>query len=1038
MDVIKAIKSMSSLVNKIVLFILFTALADTASAQQQISFNINAGWHLDKVLLELSKEAGINITFNPDDVKRVSVRVQSFNNRSLTDILDVILTGTSFKYKLNGNKLLIFKRPPDASQKKIIDHVIPAPAQENRSFIVSGRVVNESGTPMVAATVKLSEINQFFTTDVQGNFNMLISGVKNGGSLTFEVSYVGYRKFTQKINNLQQDTILPVISLKEMSLRLKDISVTANRNFEGSSNSSLMISREVIEQTPALSLNDLLNQIPNRVVSAPSLQQVQNITLRGSYMSTVNNKGAFELNNSFGVAIIMDGNVLSNNMNMQSSNPGRYGLSGSFLTSGTSYGLSGTGNNTVYTGDYAFGGIDLRQIPPDNIESIEVVSGVAAAKYGDLTDGAIIIERQAGISKGYFRTQLRDNATSYSFSKGFRLSEKAGIMNASLSYVNSYAEARDQLKAYSRINGNVIWTNFYGKSRRLKNTTIVDYGRNLDGIKRDPDDPASTKVRFDSWNFSVSDKLAYRINGPFIKTMSLNFRYSEGHQYSYRENKVNNAYVLYTNENTTGIHEGVYDKGIYTAQSIIDGRPVGFTASLDFNAGYNTGGITHFLTFGGNYNYGRNKGLGQVVDPAYPRATAAVSTGPLSSSRAERYYNFDRAVAQQDIGVYVEDIFKTMIAERYLHVRSGVRMDIQNGFISGSPRINANYEVNKALRIGLAYGVAYKSPALAQRYPGPTFIEIPVLNAYTGNVAESQALIYVQRYDASNKELRSSRNQTLELSAQYKENGFSMSMNIYSKWSRNGINTQAYYDVKELPVYTAEVQSGAKPIVTQTGTRKVLLTTHVFKNNLYSNSNGIELIVTSPKITAIATSLNLSIGFNRTHYKNTAPEWTTVTDGVNNTLDDYAMTGRYPSANYVTSFSNGRITSITHIPKIRLILQFIAECNFLQKTIRAAQSGIPTAYYTNALDFVEIKNFDKNNAMYGHLYKPESELNAESVPGMIMNYHLSVGKEIHKRFKFSFNVYNVFNYQPYYISSVGTYNFPNASPTFGAELSIKI
>ena len=46
--------------------------------------------------------------------------------------------------------------------------------------------------------------------------------------------------------------------------------------------------------------------------------------------------------------------------------------------------------------------------------------------------------------------------------------------------------------------------------------------------------------------------------------------------------------------------------------------------------------------------------------------------------------------------------------------------------------------------------------------------------------------------------------------------------------------------------------------------------------------------------------------------------------------------------------------------------------------------------------------------------------------------------ECSKRFKFSFNVYNVFNYQPYYINSSLSYVYPNQAPTFGAELSLKL
>lgn len=1003
-----------------VINILVLLLLTMVCGAQTIDFTVTKGTPLDQALMALSARSGMHITFNPDDTKQVSLKAQTYHQHQVSYIVSNMLQGTGFNYRLQGSRLVVYKQGPPVKPAQVI----------HKARIVSGRVLNEEGTPLPAASIRITELNQFSTTGAQGDYHLLLSPFS---SFTMEISYVGYQQQTIKISTGPTDTILPNTVMKEVSLRLKDIAVTASRSFEASSNSSLMITREMIEQTPALSLNDLLNQIPNKQITPPSLQNVQNINLRANYYSTQKNKGEFELSNAFGVAIVMDGNTLSNNMNMQTFNPGHYGLSGAFLSSPNSYGLSGAGT-TAYTGDYTYGGTDLRQIPPDNIESIEVVSGVASAKYGDLTDGAVIIERQAGISKGYFRTQLRDNATSTSFNKGFRLSEKAGVMNAGFSYVNSYADLRDKLKAYSRINGNLIWTDYFGKQRRFKNTTIVDYGRNLDGIKRDPDDPTSSKVRFDSWNFSISNKAAYRVSSRFIKNISLNFRYSEGHQYSYREWQINEPYVLYTDATTTGIYEGIYDKGIYTALSIIDGRPVSMTSSLDVSNEFKTGRISHFLTIGGNYNYGKNKGLGQAIDPSRPRSTAGINGN--SAARSERYYDFSTVIPQRDFGFYAEDVFNVLLNGRYLHVRAGARVDVQNGYATASPRININYEASRQLRVGVAYGLAFKSPGLAMRYPGPTFSDIPLLNAYNGNVNESESRIYVYRFDPSNKDLRSSSTQTIELSAQYKHKGFSFSSNIYGKWSRNGIGTIRQHEVLELPVYSAEYQPGSKPVVTQTGTRNYLATTQTFRNLLNTNSQGVELIMNTPKVNAIETSFNLSFGINRSEYHSSAPTWgdgiTTVTEPT------YAYMGRYLPSHYTTWFSNGRMTSVTHIPKISLILQFITECNFLNKSVRAEKSGIPTAYLTNELKLVEIKNFDKNNPAYGYLLKPESELNQENVPKMIMNFHMSIGKEIKKRFRFSFNVYNVFNYQPYYISSGGTYNFPNASPTFGAEVSIKI
>lgn len=908
--------------------------------------------------------------------------------------------------------------------------------------VITGKVVDPQNKPLELVNIKVIETNQYAITDKAGTFR--ISGSEANNILTLEFSFIGFQKLRVPATVKAGQTNLGNIALKVLDLSLENIEINAKRNYTGQTNSSLVINRDLIEQTPALSVNDLLNQIPNRKIQAPSLQSVQNINLRAAYAPTTDGKGPFELNNAFGIAIIMDGNTISNNANMQSYNPGRSGVGGSFVK-GSYTSLNGTtrpslnGNDlTTYSGDYTFGGTDLRQIPADNIESIEIIAGVAPAKYGDLTDGAIIIERLAGKSPAYVRMQLRDNATSYSVSKGFEISPKYGAVNFGVNYVNSFQDNRDKLKGYRRVNTNAMWTNSFGKTKQLKNTFSVDYGRNLDGIKQDPDDPTSTKTRFDSWNFSLANRSNYRFEKGFLKNVGLNLRYAEGHQVSYEEQLMNQAYVLYTNATTTGIHEGTYDTGVYTATSLIDGRPITASANLDFTGGFQTGSIAHNLSFGGGFNYSANKGLGQTIDPNAPRSGVAIASTSLGTQSSERYYDFRLAIAQKDLGVYVEDVFTASILGKPLNVRAGLRSDIQNGYGSFSPRANINYEVSKNLRFGLAYGLSYKSPALAQRYPGPTFFEIPLLNAYNGKVNESTYLVYVERYEPTNTGLKPSKSENLELSAQIKIDQFNLSLTAFNKKSRNGINTVQNLQSILLPVYSATINAGAKPTVVQTGDKYYAINYFEFKNDLSSDNQGFEVILNSPEIKAIKTSFNLSGGLFRTAYGSKSFTLSSNFPTTVKTDPDYAYIGLYEPRNYKAYFSNGRITSSTHIPKLSLVIQFVAEFDILNKTITTESSRIPLGYYTRTNQYIPITNFDRNNASYGHLYITPEEQSENDLPKIISNYHFSIAKEIKKRFKFAFNVYNLFNYQPYYLTTTGSYRFPNNVPTFGAELSIKL
>ncbi|WP_343523115.1 TonB-dependent receptor [Pedobacter sp.] len=901
-----------------------------------------------------------------------------------------------------------------------------------------GKVTDPKNKPLELVNIKIVETNQYAITDKNGLFR--INGSETNNILTLEFSYIGYQQLNLPVTIKAGETNLGNITLKVLDLSLENIEINAKRNYTGQTNSSLIITRDLIEQTPALSVNDLLNQIPNRKIQPPSLQNVQNINLRAAYAPTTDGKGAFELNNAFGIAIIMDGNTISNNANMQSFNAGRVGGVGSSFVKSGSYGIRGTGeqDRTGYTGDYTFGGTDLRQIPADNIESIEVIPGVAPVKYGDLTDGAVVIERQAGKSPAYVRMQLRDNATSYGFSKGFEISPKYGAVNIGINYVNSFQDNRDKLKAYKRLTTNAMWTNSFGKSKQLKNTFSLDYGRNLDGIKFDPDDEKSTRTKFDSWNFSIANRSNYRFNNGFLKNVGLNLRYAEGHQVSYKEELVNDAYVLYSTATTTGIHEGYYDSGVYTAKSLIDGRPITASANLDFTGGFATGNLAHNLSFGTSFSYSINKGLGQTIDPNEPRATTRIASTSLGTKSSERYYDFRLALAQKDLGFYVEDLFTATVMGRPLNIRAGIRSDIQNGYTSISPRTNINYEANKNLRFGVAYGLSYKSPGLAQRFPGPTFFEVPLLNAYNGKVNESTYLVYVERYEPTSTGLKPSKSESIELSAQLKIDKFNLSLTAFNKKSRDGISTVQNLQSIFLPTYTATINPGAKPTINQTGTKAYAINYSAFKNDLLSDNQGFELILNTPEIKQIKTSFNISGGLFKTKSRS---RYNSLSNEIPNTVPtdpNYAYIGVYEPKNTRAYFSTGRITSVTHIPKLSLVVSFIAEFQLLDKIISPESSRIPLGYYTSTNQYIAITNFDKNNTSYGHLYKSPEKQAEENLPRIFSNYHMSIAKEIKKRFKFAFNVYNVFNYQPYYVTPAGTYKYPNTSPTFGAELSIKL
>lgn len=896
---------------------------------------------------------------------------------------------------------------------------------------IKGTLTDEQSKPLAFANIQILEIGLDTRSDEKGSYSIQLNGAIPS-SYTIRFSFLGKKTIEREYNFNNMSTIPPV-TLYNNSLALEEVSVQATKGSQ--SNSSLLIDRDMIERYPSLSLNDLLNLLPNRKVSAPSVQEMQNITLRGAFEETSGRfRNVHGMSNAFGVAIIMDDIAMSNNANMQSRNPGIFGLSGSNLAvSQSEYNLTGNRAATAnsYSGESSFGGIDLRQIPTENIERIEVISGVAPVRYGDISDGAIIIERQAGKTPAFVRLQSRNNATSYGFSKGFSLSPALGDLNVDMGYVNSFADNRDKIKQYRRINGTVIWTTRFGNKKQWKHTLQGTYNKVLDGVAKDEDDTQSTIVKYGNWNFNASSRTSYQINNSFFKRFGLNLGVSTAHQQSYKEYYYNDAFVLYTDTLQTGIVEGNYDKGQYTAVDHVDGRPLNLTGRLETNAVWKIGNLTHNINFGVNADYSINNGKGRLADPSRPNKGLSLNT--------ERYYDFSLLTPVKNLGLYLEDQFKASIFGNPLAVSAGVRWDTQNGHQSFSPRTNISYRPSKELQLGLAYGLSFKAPSLAHLYPGPVFTEYLLLNAYNGKQAESTSRIYVHRYDPPSEQLKAQYSQTLEGSAMWNKHNHSVRVNAFLKQNRNGINTISNRERLMLPVYEATPVTGSKPLVEVVGEKAYMLNKRTLQNSLSTDNYGFEVLYSSPKIEALYTSVNIAGGLTKATSKSNAKYEESFNTSGSDPKD--VTLGIFNPLKNNSYLSNARVGTTTHFPKLRLIIQIMADFQLLNYSSLTDIQYYPIAYYTRDLTYYEVTKYDPQNPAHLYLYeqrvKKMKDYNSEN-DGIFCNFNLSMAKEINKNLRLSFNVYNFLDYQPrYYIVQNTTVKTPNSSPNYGAQITYK-
>ncbi|MGI6304625.1 MAG: TonB-dependent receptor plug domain-containing protein [Bacteroidales bacterium] len=165
-----------------------------------------------------------------------------------------------------------------------------------------------------------------------------------------------------------------IIQIDEATLAIEDVVVTAKEGRRIASGS--VIEQSAIQHVQPTDLSDVLQLLPGQTVLNPDLSKPKQLTVR-----EIIRKDGYIGDNmaSLGTLLVVDGAPVSNDANMQ------------FLkTTGASTGVTAGFATT------ASGGTDVRQIAVDNIETIEVVRGIAGVENGDMLSGTVKVTMKKG------------------------------------------------------------------------------------------------------------------------------------------------------------------------------------------------------------------------------------------------------------------------------------------------------------------------------------------------------------------------------------------------------------------------------------------------------------------------------------------------------------------------------------------------------------------------------------------------------------------------------------------------------------------
>lgn len=885
-------------------------------------------------------------------------------------------------------------------------------AQNNKKDVYSLQIkVTGGGGILPMAICQIPSVEAFAVTDQNG-----IAEFKNlsKGYYQIEISYLGFEK-SQKSVFVDKNSTLN-IKLIETSLALNEVSVVAKANKNSLSTSSV-IGRQAIDHVQAMSLADVIQLIPGQLFTNTDLTQKSNLQLR----SLISN-----YNNAFGSSIIVDGSPISTNTDM--------GSTGSYSTIG-------------------FMGVDLRQISTDDIESIEVIRGVASAEYGDMTSGAVIVNTKTGQTPFQMRGKINPSAFNVSLGKGFRLREKSGVINLNADYVQAWNDPRQKTKSFDRYNLGATYRNAFFKN--WYTTTSIKYSGLIDWQGNDPDMTADgTYIKAKSANWILNHRGKININKRFSRVLSYVVSATVRNEDSYQTTIVPNAkgFKPIITATETGYYSIPYEITSYEASGGVESRARNIFAKVTNAFFINKGQTSHHFNMGAEYRYEMNGGKGYYnKEDRYPLR-------PNENGRPRPYSDIP---ALNQISAYLEDNFRWKIGEHKLRVQLGGRYEMlqpgkEEQVHSFSPRFNTSLDIQNWLTIRGGYGISYKTPGMIHLYPDKKYNDRVAANYIPVNaVGEDLVIYHTNVYDVPRtKGLKNIKSSKIELGFDIKlpDNRY-LGVTFFHDKMHNGFGV-----VSENYTYTSNFYDTSKGLIITPGQATtvdwdnparidtIFASTGKMSNSLVSVNKGAEIDFDLGSIPAIRTSFIISGAYLQSESYSKDLSISTPKD----LPAIYSQTATTPfKLVYPSELSksnnkrfNTTLRAICNIPQLRMVLSLANQVVWYNYTSSMRKSADPLAWIDRQMNYREITEamlLDENYKIMDVLLSKQ-RISATDTPPVkypitwLMNIRLN--KELGKTSGLSFYVNNFLFYEPFKTTTTSTslVQRNEGSFNFGVEL----
>lgn len=817
-------------------------------------------------------------------------------------------------------------------------------AQQNRAlFSISGNVVDaKTGEPVIGAAVNVEDTGIWAISDENGTF--FLPDIRPG-DYAVQFSCLG---FVDKRLSFVVRKDIPNLTIKldQNTLALNSVVVTAERDKEGM-NTSLKFGANALNHLQMSNVTDISALLPGGKTVNPDLTTDNAVSLRSG--------GLAAGNAAFGTALEVDGVRVGNNASFGS--------------------MSGTGTRNIST---------------ENVQSIEVITGVPSAEYGDLNSGMVRINTRKGLTPWNITFAVNPRTYQASASKGIDLMKNRGVLNVSAEWTRATQKLSSPYTSYTRRGFSASYSNTF------KNVLKFEVGAtgNIGGMntKNDPDAYKGTWSKVRDNVLRANTSLTWLLRKSWITNLkldaSVNYNDNRSQDHAYGSSA---SMLPAVHSELAGYYLADRLPVSYFSDKVIDSKELDYAASLKYEWFKKSGKRLSKLKAGVQWKANGNVGEGEYYkDPS----VAANGYRPRPYSQYPFMHN---------VAAYLEEDYTFPIGKTSLQISAGLRLE--NLFVkdtdyknvsSLSPRFNAKWKISDNLSIRGGWGVSEKLPSFYILYPVQKYRDIQTFGFSHGD--SSSYVYYTQPYKMLfNENLKWQKNYNAEFGIEAYFLRTSVSLvgffnktknpytyqNIYTPFSYNIMSVPSGYTVPDNPEIRVDSQTGQvymrgsneefwTPMATKV-TDKTFFESQMPGNGDDIYRTGAELIVDFPEIAPIRTKFRLDANYAYTHYIDNTLNWTYRTGWSHTSLSNrsYQYVGIYANGGESGTFNgkeshslNANLTAITHIPEARIIITCRLEMSLLSRFRNLSRyQGKEYAYNVNAdgVESIGGSIYDSNN-----------------------------------------------------------------------------